>query len=160
MAADVPPLEPPGCRVTSHGLFAVGNMSVNVSAELPNSGVLVLPRITASVVRRRSTTAESKSGTQSTNAEQPRAVRNPSVSSRSFTQIGTPCNEPGSSPAANLRSHSAAAASAPSASGVTNALSCESSSLIRRNEASTSSTDEISLASKYHLALLVRRQKH
>ena len=59
MAAAVPPLEPPGIRAMSQGLLHVGATFENVSSRLPNSGVLVLPRITAPVVLSRSTTTES-----------------------------------------------------------------------------------------------------
>ena len=59
IAAAVPPLDPPGIRDTSQGLLQVAAMFVNVSSRLPNSGVFVLPRITAPAERSRSTTTES-----------------------------------------------------------------------------------------------------
>ena len=57
--AAAPPLEPPGIRVRSHGLLHVGAIFVYVSPRLPNSGVFVLPTITAPESRIRSTTTES-----------------------------------------------------------------------------------------------------
>ena len=102
----------------SHGFLASGKKSVYVSAELPNSGVFVLPRMTAPAERRRSTTAESNSGTQSANAAHPKVVFNPAVSSRSLTQTGMPCSGNVSSPSANRASAAFAAANAPSASSV------------------------------------------
>ena len=107
----------------SHGFLAAGKKSVYVSAELPNSGVFVLPSMTAPAPRRRSTTAESNSGTQSANAAHPSVVFSPAVSSRSFTQIGTPCSGNGSSPATNRASAALAASIAPSPSSVMKALS-------------------------------------
>src|SRR4051794_25512155 len=43
MAAALPPDEPPGVRVTSHGFLVVPNKALSVCAFQPNSGVLVLP---------------------------------------------------------------------------------------------------------------------
>ena len=63
--APAPPLDPPVVRPGSQGLLAAGKIFVNVSSLLPNSGVFVLPRMTAPDLRTRSATTESKSGTQS-----------------------------------------------------------------------------------------------
>jgi hypothetical protein len=50
-AADEPPLDPLGERVRSHGLRVGPNSSGSVTFETPNSGVLVLPKITRPALR-------------------------------------------------------------------------------------------------------------
>jgi hypothetical protein len=71
-------------------------------------------------------------------------VRIPAVSSRSLTAIGSPCSAPGTAPAASLRSASAAARRAPSASSVTIAFSSGLTCSMRARCASMTSTAEIS----------------
>src|SRR5688572_8711920 len=50
-AAEEPPLEPPGVRVTSHGLRVTPNTLVFVKLSVPNSGLAVLPTGTAPAER-------------------------------------------------------------------------------------------------------------
>ena len=64
-AAAAPPLEPPGVRVTSHGLWQSPFSSDSVIAIVPNSGVFVLPMIVKPASRIFRTTDASKSGTLS-----------------------------------------------------------------------------------------------
>src|SRR2546425_363670 len=58
-----PPLEPPHVFVGSYGLSVRPKTSLNVCEPAPNSGVLVLPMVTAPAARRRSTRSASWSGT-------------------------------------------------------------------------------------------------
>ena len=94
-----------GLRQGSPSLFSV-------VPDWPNSGVLVLPRITAPEAFTRSTTMESMSGTRSRNTADPMVVVTPLVSSRSLMEIGTPCNGPKSPPRWTASSAARASASA------------------------------------------------
>src|SRR6266540_1254447 len=58
-AAAVPPLEPPGVRVGSHGFRVTPHALVLVKFSVPNSGAAVLPIGTAPAARRRATWTES-----------------------------------------------------------------------------------------------------
>src|SRR4029453_9709440 len=69
-AAAAPPLDPPGVRERSHGFRHTPLSTDSVTAVVPNSGVLVLPRITNPAARNRRTTAMSCSGTWLANARQ------------------------------------------------------------------------------------------
>ena len=60
-AAALPPEEPPGVRVVSHGLRVVPKIKFSVSALAANSGVFVLPTTTAPAAFRRATSTESRS---------------------------------------------------------------------------------------------------
>src|SRR6187455_691258 len=60
MAADSPPLEPPGVRSRFQGLLVRPMRWLSVSYIARNSGVLVLPRITAPAARRRATAVASR----------------------------------------------------------------------------------------------------
>ncbi len=54
-AAAAPPLEPPGERLVSHGLWVAPQASGSVVGRLPNSGLLVRPAITRPASRKRLT---------------------------------------------------------------------------------------------------------
>src|SRR5690625_1288535 len=54
-ATAAPPEEPPGVRRVSHGFRVAPNTRLSVTAFQPNSGVLVLPNITAPASRNRRT---------------------------------------------------------------------------------------------------------
>src|SRR6478735_10895326 len=58
-AAAVPPLEPPGVRVRSHGLRVLPRETDSVKGNAPNSGIVVLPTTTAPAARSRATTSAS-----------------------------------------------------------------------------------------------------
>ena len=64
-AAAAPPLEPPAVRARSYGLRVTPKTGLKVCEPAPNSGVFVLPRMTAPAPRSRSTTIASASGTWS-----------------------------------------------------------------------------------------------
>ena len=58
-AAAEPPLEPPGERLTSHGLRVTPHALDSVNGQIASSGRFVLPTITAPADRSRLTTSES-----------------------------------------------------------------------------------------------------
>ena len=80
---------------------------------------LTLPRMTAPAAFSLRTTVASSSGTQSASTRVPQVVTTPSVQSRSFSAMGTPCSAPRGSPLARRASRAAARASASSAVTVT-----------------------------------------
>ena len=61
---------------------------------MPNSGVLVLPRLIVPAASSRSTTSSDTSGTKSAIAAEPNVVRTPAVRLRSLTAVGTPKSGP------------------------------------------------------------------
>ena len=63
IAADAPPLDPPGPQVRSHGLFVVPKISLYACASADQRGKFVLPKMTAPASRTRATTSASVSGT-------------------------------------------------------------------------------------------------
>ena len=71
-AAAVPPLDPPGVRVVSHGLRVTPWTFVFVKLSVPNSGVDVLPTATAPAALRRATLmSSSASGPRPANGTEP-----------------------------------------------------------------------------------------
>src|SRR4051794_10161237 len=83
-AADEPPLEPPGVRLTSHGLRVTPKTLVFVKLSVPNSGLAVLPTGTAPAARSRATLRLSfGSGPRPANGTDPNEVGMPSQRSRS-----------------------------------------------------------------------------
>ena len=60
--AALPPLEPPGVRVGSHGLRTGPNAEFSFEPPMANSSMLVLPTMTASARRSRATTSASYGG--------------------------------------------------------------------------------------------------
>src|SRR5690606_39754210 len=61
-AAAEPPLEPPGERLRSHGLWVGPNSAGSVAADKPNSDELVLPMTTRPALRLRLTISLSLAG--------------------------------------------------------------------------------------------------
>ena len=61
----------------------------------PNSGVLVLARMTPPALRTLATLSSSSRGTWSLNSSEPQVVRRPAVACRSLTPIGRPAEQPG-----------------------------------------------------------------
>src|ERR1700688_699850 len=89
-AAAAPALLPPGVRARFHGLRVIPVSGLSPTAIQPNSGVVVLPRMTAPASLRRATPGESSlSGTFSIRCE-PRRVGNPRISIKSLIVAGTP----------------------------------------------------------------------
>ena len=131
-AAAEPPLDPLVERPVSHGLRAGPNSAGSQAGAIPNSGVLVLPRMTRPARRSRSTSSESKADTWPARKTEPSVKRTPSISqARSLTRYGTPANGP-VGPAC-------ASSAARSKTGVTTAFSTGFSASIRSIAAVTSS---------------------
>src|SRR6478609_4290214 len=94
-AAPEPPDEPPGVRVTSHGLRDGPHSSGSVTPLAPNSGVLVLPNTTSPASRKRRVTRACSVATSWARARDPPDVGKPAYSwARSLTRNGTPANGP------------------------------------------------------------------
>ena len=92
-AAALPPDEPPGVRVVSHGFRAGPKRCGSVTGRIPSSGTLVLPTMMAPASRSRRTTEPSMGGSQSPVARMPKVVRMPWVRARmSLMAIGTPAS--------------------------------------------------------------------
>ena len=107
-AAPDPPDEPPGVRVTSHGLRAGAQRMGSVTPLAPNSGVLVLPRLTIPAASIESVTPSETWGTKSRNASDPNVVGTPAVRFRSLIAVGTPRSGPSPGGTAAARSRACA----------------------------------------------------
>src|SRR6185369_1944495 len=77
IAADSPPLEPPGVRSGSQGLRDVPTSRLAVSVQYENSGKLVLAKGIPPAARNRATAVASASATRSRNRAEPRVVTTP-----------------------------------------------------------------------------------
>ncbi len=88
-AAALPPEEPPGVRVTSHGLRVH-----SVTGAMPYSGMAVVPTTTAPAARRRWTTLWSCPGRTSRIRAAPHVRRSPATARLDFTATGTPGERP------------------------------------------------------------------
>src|SRR5680860_1447921 len=89
----VPPLDPPADIMVSHG-FLVRPLAVDsVNGHCPNSGMVVLPTMTAPAARNRLTTALSATIAVEF-ARPPKVVTWPATSSSSLIAKGTPCSGP------------------------------------------------------------------
>src|SRR5882757_9787721 len=96
-AAAEPPLEPPGDRLMSHGLWVAPHAIGSVVGTLPSSGLLVRPAITRPAARWRVTRVVSASAMNpaSLNATLPLLIRCPAYeANRSLIRNGTPRNGP------------------------------------------------------------------
>src|SRR2546427_9792517 len=94
-AAADPALDPLVERPVSHGLRTGPNSTGSHAGAIPNSGVLVLPRMTRPARRSRSTSSESKADTLPARKREPSVKRTPSISqARSLTKYGTPAKGP------------------------------------------------------------------
>ncbi len=92
-AAAAPPLEPPGVTSRFQGLRVGPNSFGSVNGVMPNSGVLVLPKMTAPARRKRSTSVESRAGLKSARNRLPAVCGTPAIAaSRSLSSSGTPRN--------------------------------------------------------------------
>src|SRR5205814_6776926 len=88
-AAPHPPLEPPGVRVSSCGLFVRPKTGLSALYSSANSDVLVLPSMIAPAARSRATAGASARGTWPARNFEPHAVLIPRVSIVSLTVRGT-----------------------------------------------------------------------
>ncbi|PNE30643.1 hypothetical protein AF335_27965 [Streptomyces eurocidicus] len=143
-AAAAPPEEPPGVCAGFHGLRVTPKAGPSVKGNWPNSGVLVLPTITAPAARsRRTASLSAVFGGKS--PALPKAVGQPAMSMSSLTATGTPSS--GSrSPAASRRSAASASSAAASARTHRKALSRGWVASIRPSARPTSSREDTSPA--------------
>src|SRR3954466_11110389 len=95
-AAALPPLEPPGTRVGSHGLRVGPKAEFSVELPMANSSRLVLPTTTAPAAANRVTTVASYGGRQPSRMRDEQVVGMPRVQRLSFSATGTPASGPGS----------------------------------------------------------------
>src|SRR6202000_1642694 len=101
-AAAEPPLEPPGDRLMSHGLWVAPHAIGSVVGTLPSSGLLVRPAVTRPAPRKRLTSVVSASETMDAffSATFPLVMRWPAYpANRSLMRNGTPRNGPSGSAA-------------------------------------------------------------
>ncbi len=90
MAAEEPPLEPPGVRSRFQGLRVTPKSGFLVIAVAPHSGVFVLPTTRAPAALSRSTCTESRWAISPLKGTEPWVVAKPAASSTSFTPRGIP----------------------------------------------------------------------
>ena len=142
-AAAVPPDEPPGVLLKSHGLRVIPLRGELVSPLQPNSGVVVLPSSTAPASRNRAVAGASVSHTCfSSTVRLPRRVGQPRVRIRSLIDTGTPSSAPAGAPCAQRASLSRACCNADSCATRQNALSWGLSASMRSSTARVASTGE------------------
>ena len=142
-AAAVPPDEPPGVRLGSHGLRVMPVSSELVSPLHPNSGVVVLPMSTAPASRRRAVAGASTShGWSGSTVRLPRRVGQPRVRMRSLIDVGTPSSGPTGSPRCQRTSLAVAEASASSPATRQKALIVGSTAAMRSSTACVASTGD------------------
>ena len=135
-AAAEPPLEPPGDRLMSHGLWVAPQAIGSVVGTLPSSGLLVRPAITRPAPRKRVTSVVSASETTDAffSARLPLVMGWPAYpANRSLMRNGTPRNGPSGSAAR-------AVSRAWSNQRITTALSTGSMRSIRSMAASSNSS--------------------
>lgn len=142
-ATAAPPEEPPAVRLVSQGLRATSPRGLSVTPFQPNSGVVVLPRITAPASRNRATGGESTgSGATPSVVRLPRRVGKPFIRLRSLTVAGTPSIGPRGRPSRQRASLARAASRAPSASTRVKAPTSPFHRSIRARQARVASTGE------------------
>src|ERR671916_835060 len=145
-AAAVPPEEPPGVRVVSHGLLVTPKSSLVVCPKSPSmKATLVFPTMIAPASFKRRATVASQSATKSLKAGLPQVVCSPATLKLSLIVIGTPCSGPASSPWAVASSAAFASCKAASRRSSTTAFSAGLASSIRVSSISVSSREESSL---------------
>src|SRR5947199_8487457 len=99
-AAALPPLEPPGTRVTSCGLRVGPKAEFSVDEPMANSSRFVLPTTIAPASCSRETMVASYGGRQCSRIREEHVVGTPRVHMLSFKATATPASGPGSPPAA------------------------------------------------------------
>src|SRR5689334_8688774 len=142
-AAALPPDDPPGVIFVFHGLRVMPVSGLSVTPFQPNSGVVVLPTITAPCSRSRATAgASSLQDCFGSTVREPRSVGQPLVRSRSLIDAGTPSSRPLGSFLSHLFSDSLALLIAETASTTQKALSTGLSFSILASTAFVASTGE------------------
>jgi hypothetical protein len=87
-AAEVPPPEPPGTRVGSHGLRDGPHAEFSVDEPMANSSVFVFPSTDSPAAFTRAATVESKTGEYPSRMREPAVVSIPFVEMTSLSAIG------------------------------------------------------------------------
>jgi hypothetical protein len=142
-AAAVPPDEPPGVFAGFHGLRVIPVSGELVSPLQPNSGVVVLPRITGPASRRRAAAGASTShGCSGSTLREPRRVGQPLTRIRSLIETGTPSSSPAGTPRCQRVSLARAAARASSGAWWQNALRTGLKRSMRASTARVASSGE------------------
>ena len=142
-AAAVPPDEPPGVLLKSHGLRVMPLRGELVSPLQPNSGVAVLPSSTAPASRRRAVTGASTSHAWwASTVWLPRSVGQPWVRIRSLIDAGTPSSAPVAVPCCHRASLARALASASSGARCTKARRASLCRAMRASTACVASTGD------------------
>src|SRR5579872_2514949 len=113
-AAADPPLDPPGTRLRSRGLWVGPKAEFSVDEPMANSSRLVLPNGTAPRETRRCTAVAVYGGHHPSRMRDPHVVGMPRVHRLSLRATGTPARGPGSPPRATMSSIASAIARAPS----------------------------------------------
>ena len=143
-AQAAPPDEPPGVRSSFHGLRVMPVSGEWQAPIQPNSGSVVLPRMTAPASRSRATAGASSFIGVSGVVRDPRRDGNPLSQTLSFTVAPMPSARPIGSPLCQRASDSFAALSAPSRSMMMKALSAGSNFSMRSSWSRVTSTGESS----------------
>src|SRR6516162_6559078 len=108
----LPPDDPPGTRVGSHGLRVGKNAEFSHDDPIANSSIFVLPMITAPASSSLRTTVDEYGERKFSKILEPAVVISPSTQKMSLTAMGMPANAPASSPARTRSSMRRACASA------------------------------------------------
>src|SRR3954453_2778451 len=132
-AAALPPDEPPGTRLRSHGFRTGPKPEFSFDEPIANSSMLVLPSTAAPAARRFATAVQVYGGRYPSRIRDAAMLGTPSTQKRSLTASGTPASGPSAF----------AAASGPSA---THRKAFRSSAAARSRYASNSSPAAISPA--------------
>ena len=143
IAADSPPLEPPGVRPGSHGLHVRPCSGFSVSYPISMSATFVVPSTTAPAARIRATTTASRWATIPFREGLPVSQRRPVTSIALFTVTGRPPRGPRGAPVAARASCARASARAWSVRTSTNAFKCGSIRSICSRCAVTRSTADM-----------------
>src|SRR5215208_4000959 len=145
-AAAVPPEEPPGVRLVSHGLLVTPKSSLAVCPKsLSMKATLVFPTMIAPACLSRWATVASESASKSLKAGLPQVVCSPATLKLSLIVMGTPCSGPVASPRAVASSVAPAPRNETSGRSSTTAFTAEFASSTRASSNSVSSRDETSL---------------
>src|SRR5579864_359607 len=93
-AAALPPLEPPGTRARSHGLWLGPYAEFSVEEPIANSSRLALPTIGMPAALSFFTTVASYGGAELSRIFEPAVVRTPATDRMSLSASGTPASGP------------------------------------------------------------------
>src|SRR3954453_23112429 len=93
-AAALPPEEPPGTRLRSHGFCTGPYPEFSLEDPIANSSMLVLPRTAAPAARRFATAVLVYGGRSPARMRDPAMLGTPSTQKRSLTASGTPASGP------------------------------------------------------------------